>query len=565
MAGQSLSPKDEALIRDELDKILSSKRFVNANRISNLLRYVVEETLAGRRDRIKAFSIAQEVFGRDVNFDPQRDPIVRVEASRLRKCLVDYYESPELDPAFRIDIPKGGYAPTFTKHKAPESPARRWTPRSLAFVGLAALAILSALWFGWNQTDPPNSPGVRSPSAFLAVLPLTYDADDIRAASMAESFADSTITLLARLPNLSVMAHASMMEFDREQLSIRLLKKEFGITHVLTGRIETLIDKLRIRIQLTDTGTSEIVWSDNLEGNLSNIWVLQDKLAINLLEALSIHLESVEREHMLSRYTESTEALALYRQGLFMILPPNETKRVQAARQLFGRVRELDPDFAGGYAGAAWSYALPVLFHNARTPKEHLAQAKNLAEEAIQIDPGFGAGYAVLGFSQALAGDKVEALENARLAAAIQPGDAFVQFLNAVTFVLSGIPEEAFAPLDEAMRLNPIEKRAPYLNVYGIGRFANKEYQTALDLFAKNQDRNGPHGPHMDIFRAAAYAHLSNNEEASAIIKELKRTSPDYPYAAWLESWLGRGEHLHVTLKRLSDNGLSVPAEYLLK
>jgi adenylate cyclase len=488
---------------------------------------------------------------------------VRVEASRLRKCLLDYYQSPGLDPTFLIDIPKGGYAPTFTKHKAPESSARRWTPRSLAFIGLAGLAILSALWFGWNQTDPPNSPGVRSPSAFLAVLPLTYDADDIRAASMAESFADSTITLLARLPNLSVMAHASMMEFDREQLSIRLLKEEFGITHALTGRIETLKDKLRIRIQLIDTGTSEIVWSDNLEGNLSNIWVLQDKLAINLLKALSIHLESVEREHMLSRYTESTEALALYRQGLFMILPPNETKRVQAARQLFSRVRELDPEFAGGYAGAAWSYALPVLFHNTRTPNEHLAQAKNLADKAIQIDPGFGPGYAVLGFSQALAGDKVEALENARLAAAIQPGDAFVQFLKAVTFILSGIPEKAFAPLDEAMRLNPIEKRAPYLNVYGIGRFANQEYQMALDLFAKNQGRMGPHGPHMDIFRAAAYAHLSNNEEASAIIKELKATSPEYPYAAWLESWLGRGEHLHDTLKKLSDNGLRIPAEHL--
>ncbi|MEA2078869.1 MAG: hypothetical protein U9P00_03260, partial [Pseudomonadota bacterium] len=266
--GQPLSPRDEALIRDELDKILSSKRFVNANRISNLLRYVVEETLAGRRDRIKAFSIAQEVFDRDVNFDPQRDPIVRVEASRLRKCLVDYYQSPGLDPTFRIDIPKGGYAPTFTKHKPPENLARRWTPRSLAFVGLAGLVILSALWFGWNQTDSPNSPGARSPSAFLAVLPLTYDADDIHAASLAESFVDSTITMLAKLPNLSVMAHASMMEFDWEQVSIRLLQEEFGITHVLGGRIETLEDNLRIRVQLTSSETSEIVWSDSLEGNL---------------------------------------------------------------------------------------------------------------------------------------------------------------------------------------------------------------------------------------------------------------------------------------------------------
>lgn len=71
------------MIRAELGRILASERFVNANRISTLLRYVVEEALAGRRDRLKAFSIAQYVFGRDASFDQQRDPIVRVEASRL--------------------------------------------------------------------------------------------------------------------------------------------------------------------------------------------------------------------------------------------------------------------------------------------------------------------------------------------------------------------------------------------------------------------------------------------------------------------------------------------------
>lgn len=563
LAGQSFSAQDEALIRDELDKILSSKRFVNANRISNLLRYVVEEALAGRRDRIKAFSIAQDVFGRDVNFDQQRDPIVRVEASRLRKCLVNYYQSPGPDSIFLIDIPKGGYAPTFTKRNAADNSARRWAPRSLALVGLAVLVCLLVFWSGWRLINSSSPQEVGSPSAFLAVLPLTYSADDVRAGHLADGFVDSTITLLARLPELSVMAHASMMEFGREPVSIRLLKEKFGVTHVLRGSIETLQDRLRVRIQLIDTETSETVWSESMDGSLSNVWELQDELAINLLNALPIQLESVERGYMLSRYTESTEALALYRQGLYMILPPNETKRVQAARQLFGRVREIDPEFAGGYAGAALSYALPVLFHNTRTPEENLAQAKNLADKAIQIDPGFGAGYAVLGFSQALAGDKIEALDNARLATAIQPGDAFVQFLRAVTFVLSGIPEEAFAPLDEAMRLNPIEKRAPYLNVYGIGRFANQEYQMALDLFAKNQERVGPQGPHMNIFRAAAYAHLKNDEMASAIIEELKVTSPDYPYVAWLESWLGRGEHLHATLIKLSDNGLSVPAEYL--
>ena len=76
------SLQDQAAIRAELERILVSERFINARKLSRLLRYVVEEALAGRRDRIKAFSIAQDVFDRDANFDQQRDPIVRVEASR---------------------------------------------------------------------------------------------------------------------------------------------------------------------------------------------------------------------------------------------------------------------------------------------------------------------------------------------------------------------------------------------------------------------------------------------------------------------------------------------------
>ena len=139
--------------------------------------------------------------------------------------------------------------------------------------------------------------------------------------------------------------------------------------------------------------------------------------------------------------------------------------------------------------------------------------------------------------------------------------DAFVHFLKGVTFILSGIPEQSFAPLQEAIRLNPIEKRAPYLNVYAIGRYANREYQSTLDIIDSNLDRQGPHGPHMDTFRAAAYAQLGEQEKASAIIQDLMSKAPDYPYAAWLESWLGQGEHQQSTLHKLSSSGLPLPSE----
>ena len=555
---QAPSLQDQAAIRAELEKILVSERFINARKLSRLLRYVVEEALAGRRDRIKAFSIAQDVFDRDASFDQQRDPIVRVEASRLRKSLDNYYNSADEVPAFRIDIPKGGYAPVFTQTDTPTSEKRSSSWRQPVLIGLALLLTLGLGLLVGNRT--PNTPTPQhGPGPFLAVLPFTYATEDIRTANLAASFVDSTITLLGGLSQLSVMAHASMLEFDEEQVSIRLLRDKFGVSHILRGNIETRGDELRIRSQLIDTESFETTWSETRQGKLSNIWILQDELAATLLSALSIQLRGADKYRLSSRYTESAEALTLYRQGLFMILPPNESKRVQAARQLFYRVIEIDPEFAGGYVGAAWSYSLPVLFNTASAPGENLAQAIDFAKQAIQVDPRFGAGHVVLGFAQALAGDEVEALENAQIATAVQPGDAFVQFIRGMIFILAGLPEEAVSPFNEAMRLNPIEKRAPYLNALGIAHYAKGDYPEAINTFASNEARGGPQGPHMEVFRAAAYAQVGNNEQASAIIKKLNAAFPDYPYGPWLANWIGQGEHLQLTLEKLSDNGLAIP------
>src|SRR5262249_15318595 len=77
------------------------------------LEYVVEETLAGRAGRIKAYNIATEVFGRDVNFDPQLDPVVRMEARRLRRSLERFYLTDGKNSLIRIEMPKGGYVPEF--------------------------------------------------------------------------------------------------------------------------------------------------------------------------------------------------------------------------------------------------------------------------------------------------------------------------------------------------------------------------------------------------------------------------------------------------------------------
>ena len=104
-------PRDH--IRAQLGHILASRAFDASRRNRAFLRFVVEESLAGRAGRIKAYTIATSVLGRDEAFDPQSDPIVRIEASRLRRSLERYYLIAGQDDPIRIDIPKGSYVPSF--------------------------------------------------------------------------------------------------------------------------------------------------------------------------------------------------------------------------------------------------------------------------------------------------------------------------------------------------------------------------------------------------------------------------------------------------------------------
>ena len=105
-------------VKEELQRILTSPQFEASDRNHRFLSYVVEETLAGRGERIKAYNVATIVFGRDDNFDPQLDPVVRMEARRLRRSLERFYLVEGEGSAVRIAMPKGTYMPKFQNASA---------------------------------------------------------------------------------------------------------------------------------------------------------------------------------------------------------------------------------------------------------------------------------------------------------------------------------------------------------------------------------------------------------------------------------------------------------------
>ena len=175
-------------VRAQLARIIESAEFAIPERGRTFLRYIVDESLDGRADRIKAYSVAIEVFKRAEGFT-QDDPVVRIEAGRLRRALERYYfVAGQADP-IRIDLPKGGYVPTFAWNaqsagpaiptqavSVTELPPRASLPASLVMrpccwrpdVGRSSTARATGAHAGSHRALPCRLPG----SGSLACLPL---------------------------------------------------------------------------------------------------------------------------------------------------------------------------------------------------------------------------------------------------------------------------------------------------------------------------------------------------------------------------------------------------------
>lgn len=142
---------EPATIRQQLDRILSSRAFADAERASRFLRLVTELVLQGRACEIKESTIALEAFGRSPSFDPKSDPVVRVEARRLRDRLSAYYATEGVADTILFTLPKGGYVPEFAERASLQRHSP-WGPRRFLLIACAVLfAVILAVGAAFYQ------------------------------------------------------------------------------------------------------------------------------------------------------------------------------------------------------------------------------------------------------------------------------------------------------------------------------------------------------------------------------------------------------------------------------
>src|SRR5215469_6044056 len=211
----------EDSVRQQLGRILASPGFCRNERLTQLLKFVVEQHLEGKAGELKESVIAMEVFGRNADHDPKQDSIVRTEASRLRARLNEYYLGDGKNDALVIELPKGGYAPLFRQpgiEQPTATPApidnsqppvkRRWHVLALA----VAIAVGGLAWWWLQRPKAPIS---------IAVLPLTNLSQDPSDNYFADGLTDEIIRDLSIIEGLAVRSQTSSFAFKGKQRNMR--------------------------------------------------------------------------------------------------------------------------------------------------------------------------------------------------------------------------------------------------------------------------------------------------------------------------------------------------------
>jgi adenylate cyclase len=284
----SVTPFPEPDVRAELDRILAAKGFSSAGRLSKLLRYVVEKTLAGDTDQLKEYCVGVEVFDRDDKYDPRLDSIVRVEAGRLRSRLDDYYNGDGGASPIRISLPRGGYTAHFERRPDPAPVVTPATPpakssRTAIPLALGLLAVIAAMVFVLLSRDRHPPPDLRPTAAVLPFEANMIGGDnDNYAAQMTEAVTSE----LARLGTISVASFTSAMQFEGQRKPMSEVAAALKSHYVVEASVDDEASEILVVARIVNADTDRKMWVSDYRGQRDDVRGIAQRIAYDVSVAI---------------------------------------------------------------------------------------------------------------------------------------------------------------------------------------------------------------------------------------------------------------------------------------
>jgi tetratricopeptide (TPR) repeat protein len=354
-------------VRAALARIVASDVFRSSPQLAAFLSFVVDAVLEGTDDRIKGYTIGVEVLKRSKDFDPQLDPIVRVEATRLRRALDRYYSGPGADGLVRIELVRGSYVPSFSYQ---EPRLRRPLPLVPATAGKVA-------------------PGNGMPT--LLVQPFSVLGIPGMQADTSAALHDKFCDAFARFDTVNIVSGVG-----------DTVGSSAGFNYQLMGSVEYRENETaNVRFRLIDTSDGTVVWSRVFErltttgGRAAAEDAIVTELAATLLQPFGVIRAHERVRHLATdagdpRYRSIVEASESFRS-----FDPAQHARARAGLE---HLTSIDPSFAAGFSYLAAIYFREFQYGYAGQKGDHamLDRALDMARKAIELKPESSRAYQIL-------------------------------------------------------------------------------------------------------------------------------------------------------------------------
>jgi TolB-like protein/Flp pilus assembly protein TadD len=450
------------------------------------------------------------VFARNPSYDPRVDPVVRVEARRLRYKLKEYYDTTGVADTLRITLPKGGYSLVFEECPPPAPmKGRRYRERKILAVAAVASVVGFAVFLG-RQTVV-----ARGWEASIAVLPLENLSADAVQEYFADGMTDALTTDLAKIKALRVISRSSVLQFKRTSQPIAKIAGALGVEYLVEGTVLPAGNRVRVTAQLIAASNERHVWAESYEEDQSDILAIQSRIASAVATQIRIHLTPQDHARLAHIQPVNPEALQAYLKGRY-----NWLKRTREGlfRSLdyFRQAIDKDPNYSLAWAGLADAHNLLGSYRLVPMTESH-PQARAAAEKAIQLDDNLAEAHTAL--ATVIADyyyDWPLAEREFRRAVELNPSYATARQWHAACLSKMGRHDEAVVEVSKAVELDPLSilmRRDRIMVLYYARRYdeAIREQREIIEM--------DPGRPHRELLVAMAYVQKHMYPEA---ISELK-------------------------------------------
>jgi adenylate cyclase len=365
----------------------------------------------------------------------------------------------------------------------------------------------------------------------IAVLPFNNISGDSDQEYFADGITDDIITDLSKISGLFVIARNSTFVYKGRAADIKQVARELGVRYVLEGSVRKGGAKVRINAQLIDAATASHLWAERYDGELQDIFSLQDQITESIVATLAVTLPRTEQDRAMRKEVGSLRAYDYVLRGnaYHHLMTKDDNVR---AKENFEHAIKIDPEYAPAYAGLAW-----VLVHDFNqwgANSEVLDQALDYAKRAVRLDDSLAKAHMVLGDVYLWTKQNDQAVGEGLKAISLEPSNADAHFALGVFLRYAGRPKEALEKHQKALRFNPMYGHRLYYLTLGHTYFMLKQYEAALTAAHQAASQGGDH---FSIHRslAMAYAQLGCEDEARRHAEQALRINPNFSIQAWAQ------------------------------